>query len=203
MQYGYGRVSTIVQDTALQEDAFRRAGVEEIVTEKWSSIGARPALQRLIAVLLPGDVLVVYKLDRMGRSLQDLLTILNRINSAGAMFRSLTESIDTTTASGRLMFSILGSVAEFEKSLIGERVRAGQVAAYQRGVKFGRSRITTAEQDRGLFARYLLGERIVDLAAELGVATATIHRVINEELGVSYRQRLPVLGPLLERSVAK
>lgn len=201
MEVGYGRVSTIAQDTALQEDAFKRSGVRRIVTEKWSSIGARPALQALLQQLRTGDCVVVYKLDRLGRSLQDLLGILDRIGASGATFRSLTEPIDTTTPAGKLMFSMLGAVAEFEKSLIGERVRAGQVAAYRRGVRFGRSRITTAEQDSRIWARYLLGERIVDLAREHELSTGTIHRVINEQLGVSYRERLPVLGPLL--SVAK
>ncbi|MGE3348527.1 MAG: recombinase family protein [Ramlibacter sp.] len=197
MQYGYGRVSTISQDTALQEDAFKRAGVQRIITEKWSSVGQRPQLMCLLDSLKPGDVVTVYKLDRLGRSLQDLLGILDRIGAAGAAFRSLTEPIDTTTAAGKLMYSILGAVAEFEKSLIGERVRAGQVAAYQRGVRFGRARRTTDAQERRIFQRYLLGERIVDLSRSEGLATSTIYRIVNQELGIRYREHLPVLGPLL------
>ena len=112
MDYGYGRVSTLAQDTALQEDAFRRAGVDVVVTEKWSSIGARPALRRLLEGLQPGDRITVYKLDRMGRSLQDLLAILDRIHRAGAEFRSITEPIDTGNPAGKLMYSILGAVAD-------------------------------------------------------------------------------------------
>lgn len=137
MLLGYGRVSTNKQDAALQEDAFRRAGVHQVITEKWSSVGHRPELMRLLARLGPGDELVVWKLDRMGRSLQDLLAILDRIQATGAAFRSLTEPIDTRTHAGRLMFSILGAVAEFERSIIRERSTAGIHAAIARGVKWG------------------------------------------------------------------
>lgn len=137
MQYAYGRVSTNAQDTALQEDAFRRAGLRKVVTEKWSSVGARPQLAALLARLRPGDQVVVYKLDRLGRSLQDLLSILDHIHSVGASFRSLTEPVDTQTPAGKLMYSILGAVAEFERSIIRERSIAGQVAAIKRGVVVG------------------------------------------------------------------
>lgn len=150
MQYGYGRVSTIMQDTALQEDAFRRSGVDNVVTEKWSSVGTRPALAALLARLKAGDTVVVYKLDRLGRSLQDLLIILDKIGAAGATFRSLTEPIDTTTPAGKLMYSILGAVAEFERSLIRQRSIAGQRAARERGKHCGRPRTSTPEVDRAV-----------------------------------------------------
>jgi DNA invertase Pin-like site-specific DNA recombinase len=198
MKYGYGRVSTVMQDTRLQEDAFQRAGVDQVVTEKWSGVGARPRLQALIARLVPGDEVIVYKLDRLGRSLQDLLLTLERMNAAGAAFRSLTEPIDTRTPAGKLMFSMLGAVAEFERSLIRERVVAGQVAAYRRGVKFGRRRTYTHEQEKEMFARWVLGARIKDIAEDFGCATATVHRFIASQLGEKERVRLPVLGPLLE-----
>lgn len=148
MQYGYGRVSTVLQDTALQEDAFRRAGVKHVTTEKWSSVGTRPALAALLGKLKPGDTVVVYKLDRLGRSLQDLLAILDKIGAAGATFRSLTEPIDTTTPAGKLMYSILGAVAEFERSLIRQRSIAGQRAARERGKHCGRPRTSTPQVDR-------------------------------------------------------
>ncbi|MBX3655209.1 MAG: recombinase family protein [Ramlibacter sp.] len=192
-------MSTVAQDTALQEDAFRRAGVRKVITEKWSSVGQRPQLMALLLRLRPGDTVTVYKLDRLGRSLQDLLTILERIGAAGASFRSLTEPIDTTTPAGKLMYSILGAVAEFEKSLIGERVRAGQVAAYRRGVRFGRRRSTTPGEDACIWQRCLLGERPVDVARSLGVSTSVVYRVINAELGITYRESLPVLGPMLRK----
>ncbi len=197
MKYGYGRVSTVLQDTTLQEDAFKRAGVDVVITEKWSGVGARPRLQQLLSKLKPGDEVVVYKLDRLGRSLQDLLSMLDRIGRSGASFRSLTEPIDTRTPAGMLMYSILGAVAEFERSLIRERVIAGQVAAYRRGVKFGRRKTITPQEEKEIWARYLLGDRIVHLAADFGYATATIHRVIDAQLGVNQRETLPVLGPLL------
>lgn len=147
MHYGYGRVSTSAQDTALQEDAFQRAGVEVVITEKWSSVGTRPELQKLLQTLKPGDQITVYKLDRLGRSLQDLLAILDRIKAVGAVFRSLTEPIDTETAAGKLMYSVLGAVAEFERSIIRERVTAGIHAAIARGTQWGR-RHRLAERDR-------------------------------------------------------
>lgn len=147
MLYGYGRVSTSLQDTALQEDALRRAGVDRLVTEKWSGVGARPQLMALLSILRPGDTVIVYKLDRLGRSLQDLLSILEGIDRVGAKFRSLTEPIDTTTAAGRFMFSILGAAAEFERSLIRERSIAGQLAARERGKHCGRPRSSTPEVD--------------------------------------------------------
>lgn len=148
MIFGYGRVSTNQQDAALQLDAFKAAGVPYVVTEKWSSVGRRPQLMRLLDQIGPGDELVVWKLDRLGRSLQDLLLILDRIQATGAAFRSLTEPIDTRTAAGRLMFSILGAVAEFERSIIRERSRAGIHAAIARGVKWGPRRKLTDQEER-------------------------------------------------------
>jgi DNA invertase Pin-like site-specific DNA recombinase len=197
MRYGYGRVSTLLQDTRLQEDAFKRAGVDRIITEKWSSVGARPRLRALLAQIAVADEVIVYKLDRLGRSLQDLLAILDHITARGATFRSLTEPIDTSNPAGKLMYSILGAVAEFERSLIRERVVAGQVAAYRRGVKFGRRRTYSEHDERMMFARWVLGERIKDIAADYGCATATVHRFIDRQLGERERVRLPVLGPLL------
>lgn len=203
MQYGYGRVSTIVQDTALQEDAFKRAGVKKVVTEKWSSVGTRPALAALLAKLKPGDTVVVYKLDRLGRSLQDLLTILDKIGAAGATFKSLTEPIDTTTPAGKLMYSILGAVAEFERSLIRQRSLAGQVAAVQRGVKLGRPRILTPKKERDLYRLWSTGQyRQVDLCRKYDVHPTVVRRVIyeNERPGHPWiRENRPVLGPLLKR----
>lgn len=139
--YGYGRVSRSKQETDLQLDAFKRAGVVDVVTEKWSSVGSRPRLQERLRALRPGDTLVVWKLDRVGRSLIDLLDILNQINAAGASFTSLTQSFDTSTPVGRLIYSILGAVAEFERSLIRERVVAGQEAARERGKTWGPKRV--------------------------------------------------------------
>jgi DNA invertase Pin-like site-specific DNA recombinase len=191
-------VSTVLQDTALQEDAFKRAGVHQVITEKWSGAGTRPKLRQLVAMLRPGDELVVYKLDRLGRSLQDLLGILDSINAAGATFRSMTEPIDTNTAAGKLMYSVLGAVAEFERSLIRERSIAGQLAAYERGVPLGRRRhATPPEVVEEMRALYATGEfTYPDIGALYGKHGSTAKRLIT---GRPSRPRMPVLGRFLEQ----
>lgn len=179
MKYGYGRVSTNAQDTQLQQDAFKRAGIRTVVYEKWSSVGARPQLMALLAKLQPGDELVVWKLDRMGRSLQDLLGLLERILKAGAAFRSLTEPIDTGTAAGKLMFSILGAVAEFERSMIRERSIAGQVAAMRRGVVIGgRPKKLNSRQVSQAKAMRQRGATWYEIGRSLGVSHTTARRAV-------------------------
>lgn len=138
MLVGYARVSTVQQDTALQRAAFARAGVRRVIEEKRSGGGARPLLEGLLNKLKPGDVVVVYKIDRLARSLVDLLRILQRITDAGAEFRSLTEPLETATPVGRMMLQLLGAFAEFERALIRERCCAGLYAAMARGVVVGR-----------------------------------------------------------------
>lgn len=200
MHYGYGRVSTVLQDTALQEDAFKRAGVQKIILEKWSSVGARPQLMALLARLQPGDTVVVYKLDRLGRSLQDLLGMLDRIGQAGATFRSLTEPIDTTTPAGKLMYSILGAVAEFERSLIRERAVAGQVAAIRRGARIGRPKRLTDDQELEVIEAVMRGESQRSVAVRFGVTQDVVKmawfRLVYPE-HPRLRGNRPVLGPLL------
>lgn len=140
MQYGYARVSTAQQDTALQRAAFRTAGVRRVVEETASGARERPELERLLLRLRPGDVLVVYKLDRLARSLVDLMRVIQTVQSRGAGFRSLTEPVDTDTPSGRLLLHMLGAVAQFERDVIRERCEAGRRAARERGVFGGRPR---------------------------------------------------------------
>ncbi len=200
MQYGYGRVSTATQDTALQQDAFKRAGVKKVTLEKWSSVGARPQLHALIATLRPGDTLVVYKLDRLGRSLQDLLDLLDKILRAGAAFKSLTEAIDTGTAVGRLIFSVLGAVAEFERSLIRQRSIAGQIAAIERGVKIGRPRKLSPAMERRLYVDHQHGLRQTELCRKYKVHSTVVRRIIYEVERPDHpwvRQNRPVIGPLM------
>lgn len=138
MLIGYARVSTVQQDTALQRAAFARAGVRRVIEEKRSGGAARPLLEALLRKLKPGDVVVVYKIDRLARSLVDLLRILQRITEAGAQFRSLTEPLETATPVGRMMLQLLGAVAEFEREVIRERCAAGRAAARARGDPTGR-----------------------------------------------------------------
>jgi DNA invertase Pin-like site-specific DNA recombinase len=175
MLVGYARVSTAEQDTALQRDAFSAAGVTRVFEEKRSSGGARPLLEALLYSLRRGDVLVVYKVDRLARSLKDLLRVLDRIQRCGAEFRSLTEPIDTTTAAGRMLLHMLGCFAEFERSVIRERCAAGREAAMARGVRFGRPLVAAYEDiyallDQGLYR--------AEVAAQLGCSPRTVYRAV-------------------------
>lgn len=157
MIFGYARVSTSEQETTLQIDALNRAGVHTIFQEKTSSIGQRPELRRLLAKLTDKDSLVVYKLDRLARSLKDLLQIIEQLEQIGCAFKSLTEPIDTVTPAGRLMLNILGSVAEFERSLIRQRSMAGQAAARRRGVHCGRPRALHPDTEADIVKMYASG----------------------------------------------
>lgn len=137
---GYARVSTQEQNTDLQLAALRRAGAELVFEEKRSAVKQRPELDALLREVRRGDVVLVYKVDRLARSLWHLLFILRRLERTGAALRSLTEPFDTSTPMGRLFLQMLGSFAEFERSVIRERCAAGRAQARQRGVKFGRPR---------------------------------------------------------------
>lgn len=134
MRYGYARVSTDEHKTHSQMDALAAAGCQEVFEEKRSGgTMARPLLLAMLARLQPGDVVVVYKMDRIARSLRDLMTIQERIHAAGADFKSLTEVIDTTSPAGRMIFQILGAFAEFERAIIRERTIVGLQTAAARG----------------------------------------------------------------------
>ena len=135
------------QDTAVQVKSLRQAGCKRIFEEKASGgRWDRPELHKALEQLGAGDVLVVWKLDRLSRSLKDLLHIMERMRDAGAGFRSLTEAVDTTTSAGRIVMQMLGSFAEFERSMVRERTRASPVAARDRGVKVGRPAKMSADQ---------------------------------------------------------
>ena len=139
MNIGYARVSTHIQDTTAQITALKAAGCERIFEEQASGgRWDRPELQRLLGHLRPGDVVVVWKLDRLSRSLKDLLAIMDKVTQAQAGFRSLTEAIDTTTPAGRMMMQIVGSFAEFERAMLRERTQAGLDEARKQGRVGGR-----------------------------------------------------------------
>ena len=140
MDHGYARVSTLEQDTALQLAALKKAGVTFIWEDQISGVKQRPALEQMLRLLQPGDSVVVYKVDRLARSLSDLLRIAELITRNGATLRSLTEPIETASPAGRMMFQLLGAFAEFERNVIRERCAAGMAEAMRRGVKFGRKR---------------------------------------------------------------
>ena len=196
MLVGYARVSSDHQDFRLQLDAFRRAGIRTIYYEKRSGFAKRPELDRVLLVLRPGDVLVVWKLDRMARSLADLLGIIERLKAAGASFRSLTEPLDTTTPIGEFIIQVLGSVAQLERAMIRERAIAGQVAAYQRGVRWGGAKklLTPAQESDICSLRATGAYTIPMLAAIFEVSESTICRALGT---VKRKPRVPVLGRYL------
>ncbi|WP_243021387.1 recombinase family protein [Simplicispira sedimenti] len=201
MLVGYARVSTKDQETHLQLDALSKAGVQRVFQEKTSSVGARPELQRLLESLCPGDVLVVYKMDRIARSLKDLLTILDRIKAAGADIRSLTEPLDTSGPIGTFMVQVLGAVAQLERSIIRERAVAGQVAARLRGVKWGgRPLVITDDELDQIVGMYESGWYTWRLLAEMWDTTPkSIYRALARRKKRAAGPVLPpVLGPYLE-----
>jgi len=183
MLIGYARVSTIEQETHLQIDALRKANVDRIFEEKRSGGDRkRPILEEVLRSLEPGDTFVVFKLDRVARSLSHLLEILDRIESAGAAFLSLTEVIDTKSPAGRMMMHIIGAFAEFERELIRERTRAGMEAALLRGVKFGRPYgIPDAEQPHMLKQWYTGNYTKSALARQYNVHISSIKRAIKRD----------------------
>lgn len=178
MKYGYARVSTEDQSTALQLTALKKAGCKTVFKDEGLS-GAttkRPALLRCLKTLTAGDTLIVWKLDRLGRSLRDLIHMLDDLRARRVRFQSLTEAIDTETPTGRAMWQMIGVLAELERSLITERTRAGVQAAQSRGVKFGRKLKLTDRQMT--HARKLIeqGEPVPEVARLLSVDRSTIYR---------------------------
>ncbi|SPK73203.1 Resolvase domain protein [Cupriavidus taiwanensis] len=181
MLVGYARVSTQEQEFHSQIDALRTAGVDFLFSEKKSggSTNKRPELELMLSRLRPGDTVVVYKLDRIARSLKDLLIIIERIEAAGAEFRSLTEHLDTRSPAGKMIFQIIGAFAEFERELIRERTRAGMKAAVKRGVKLGRHRALTPQQERECIDFWLTGNYTkTSLAYRYGTHISSIKRTI-------------------------
>jgi DNA invertase Pin-like site-specific DNA recombinase len=182
MIIGYARVSTDGQTLDAQHSALVNAGAEKIYSEKISgAITDRPALAKALAALGQGDTLVVCKLDRLARSTRDLLNTLDAIGKAGASFRSLGDSwADTTTPHGRhgrLMLTVLGGLAEFERHLILARTSEGRQRAQQRGVRFGRKLKLTEHQQQEALARRAAGEPLVDIARSYAVSHSTISRL--------------------------
>ena len=180
MRIGYARVSTEDQKLHMQRDALRAAGCEKIFDEKISGASTRlPMREQLLAYARRGDVAVVWKLDRLGRSLRDLVDTVLRLKDRGIGLCSLHESIDTTTAAGKLTFHVFAALAEFETDLLRERTRAGLDAARRRGAQIGRPRALAHDQiemARTLMANPKLSSRQV--AQQLGVHRATLYRYL-------------------------
>jgi Enterobacteriaceae phage serine recombinase len=179
MLIGYARVSKEDQNLGLQLDALELAGCEQIFRDQGigGAVSDRPALNDALRVLGPGDVLVTWKLDRLGRSLAHLIEITSALEARGIGFRSLSEAIDTTTASGRLLFHVMGAIAEFERGLISERTRAGMAAAKARGQPIGRTR-KLSDDDARWAADTIAAGRLSckEVAKLLDVAPLTVLR---------------------------
>jgi DNA invertase Pin-like site-specific DNA recombinase len=180
MLIGYARVSTLEQDTSVQTAALKSAGCEKIFREKapggrWD----RPQLLRLLDQLRAGDVLVVWKLDRLSRSLRDLLMLMERLGEAKAGFRSLTEAIDTTSAAGRMMMQMVGAFAEFERAMLRERTRAGLESARNQG-RIGGRRTKLSDKQQVEIIRMVQsgGKTAADAARLFNIHPATVCRLM-------------------------
>ena len=183
MKIGYVRVSKQEQHEALQIDALQEAGCEKWFLDKMTGSKAeRKGLDEALAYLRPGDTLVVWKLDRAGRSLTHLIELLKSLKERGIEFISLTEQIDTTTPGGKLIFHLMGALAEFERDLIRERTNAGLAAAKARGRVGGRPRKLKTNGKVALARRMFADQShsIPEICAALGISRATLYRYVRE-----------------------
>lgn len=178
---GYARISTTDQDTALQFDALERAGCEKIYKDRASGArDDRPGLVEALTYLRPGDTLVVWKLDRLGRSLSHLVKTIGELEAREIGFQSLTEAIDTTTPSGRLTFHLFASLGQFERDLISERTSAGLKAAAARGRKGGRKPVVTSEvllRAKTLIAKDL---SVREAASRLKISKSALYNALKD-----------------------
>jgi DNA invertase Pin-like site-specific DNA recombinase len=183
MKVGYTRVSKQEQNEALQREALKEAECEKSFSDKMTgSKFERKGLEELLAFLHSGDTVVVWKLDRLGRSLKDLIETLNLLKDRGVDFISVTEKIDTTTPGGKLIFHLMGALAEFERDLIRERTNTGLAAARARGRVGGRPK-KLATNGKVALARRLFADSnqsIPEICSTLGISRATLYRYVKE-----------------------
>ena len=183
MEIGYARVSTGEQTLDLQRDALAQAGCGKIYQETASGAKAdRPVLEEVLSYLRKGDTLVVWRLDRLGRSLEHLIDVVAGLAEQGIGFRSITEQIDTTTPGGKLIFHVFGALAEFERDLIRERTQAGLAAARARGRVGGRpKKLADTKQLELARTLYQSGQTDVEtICTTLGISRATLYRYLKE-----------------------
>lgn len=179
MLIGYARVSTIDQNLALQKDALQKAGCERIYEDEMSgSKDNRPGLNRALEMLRENDTLIVWKLDRLGRSVKSLIELVSELNEKNIHFKSLTDSIDTSTPSGRFFFNVMASLAQMERELIAERTKAGLEIARKKGKIGGRKRVMTDSKISSAKRLLESGALPKDVAKDLGVSFATLSRWI-------------------------
>ena len=177
MRIGYARVSTLEQDTKLQTNALKKAKCDRIFTEKASGAKTdRPELMRVLDIARKGDVLVVWKLDRLARSVRQLIETVQLLEDKGVQLRSLTENIDTSTAGGKLVFHVFAALAEFERGIIRERTMAGLAAARSDG-RYGGRPPSLSEEDVELAKDMLRkGETLASLMERFKVSRATLYK---------------------------
>ena len=181
MLVGYARVSTDDQTLDLQRDALQDAGCERIFEDYASGAGERPGLRDALTHLRAGDALVVWRLDRLGRSLKDLIARAEALRTQSVGLRSLKEAIDTDSSSGQLIFHIFGALAEFERALIRERTQAGLQAARARGRKGGRPKRLDAGQRAHAVALYRArNHTVAEICALMGISRATLYAYVEE-----------------------
>ena len=183
MQIGYARVSTDDQNLDLQRDALEKAGCERIFTDRVTGTKAeRKGLTEALSHLRSGDTLIVWRLDRLGRSLRHLIDTVTDLQERGIGFKSLQESIDTTTSGGKLVFHIFGALAEFEREIIRERTKAGLTAARSRGRRGGRPKVLSDKKAE--MARQLYADRthsINEICQTLGISRTTFYRYVKPD----------------------
>jgi DNA invertase Pin-like site-specific DNA recombinase len=179
---GYARVSSLDQDYDAQVDRLKAAGCDRVFSENVSgkSTNGRAALQKAMGTLKTGDTLIVVRLDRLARSIRDLLSLLDTIKAAGAHIKALEDPwLDTTTPHGELILTIMGGIAEFERKLIRSRCDEGIQRAKARGVLFGRKPVLDAGERRKIAERHAAGETMAKLAKDYQVGVGTIHRALH------------------------
>jgi DNA invertase Pin-like site-specific DNA recombinase len=190
MQIAYARISTQDQTLNLQIDALNKAGCERIYQDIASGAKAeRKGLQDALDNLREGDVLVVWRLDRLGRTLKQLIELINNLNDRNIGFKSLTENIDTTTSGGKLIFHIFGALAEFEREVIKERTNAGLTAARARGRLGGRPKTKALNDSKKRERLYSLYDSrqypVKDICEMMGISRGTLYRYLGEREGVA------------------
>ena len=184
MKIGYARVSTRDQNLDMQLSALHGAGCERIFQEKASGVKERPELERCLQSLRSGDTLVVYKLDRLGRSLKNLVEIVDDLTRRGVAITSIKDNIDASTATGRMMINLFATLAEFERDMIAERCQAGRKAAKERGVRFGRKpgAKKIQEKARAAAALYKEGMTIPAIMQQLNIKSrSTVYVYLKQE----------------------
>ena len=182
MLIGYARVSTHDQNLDLQKDALQKAGCEKIFVDEVSGAAAsRPGLQQAMDALREGDVLVVWRLDRLGRSLRNLLELVAQLEERKVGFRSLQESMDTSSSGGKLIFHVFGALAEFERNLIRDRTNAGLASARARGRTGGRPKKLDEKQRQLAMRLYNEGNPVNEICQTMKIAKPTLYRYLRNE----------------------